>query len=156
MSNRWQNSAQNFAVNWGPLSETISTGIPCRRRTCGSRILAISLTEGRLGRGTKCAILEKRSTIERIVVLPAEQGRPVTKSTKMWDQGLCGVDRGRNRSAGACFEVLAWAQMEQAATNSWVSFTQAGHHETGAGISDDRSDTLVILGPESQRNIEQA
>lgn len=52
---------------------------------------------GSLERAMKWAALEKQSIMVRIVLLPAEMGRPVTKSKEMWDQGRDGVGKGRWR-----------------------------------------------------------
>lgn len=61
---------------------------------------------GGLESATKWAALEKRSTMVRIVLLPAEAGRPVTKSKEIWDQGRDGVDKGRRRLDDGWLEVL--------------------------------------------------
>jgi hypothetical protein len=45
--------------------------------------LAVFLAEGILGNGTRCTDLENRSTTVRIVALPSDGGRPVTKSRAM-------------------------------------------------------------------------
>lgn len=56
-----------------------------------------------------------------MTVIPAEQGRPVTKSREMLDQGLQGTDRECSKTAGGRLKLLAWAQIEQAVTNSLTS-----------------------------------
>lgn len=48
---------------------------------------AVSKAEGSLGRGTHWTILEKLSTMVRIVVILSKGGSPVTKSRALWDQG---------------------------------------------------------------------
>ena len=48
-----QNAFQNLAVNCGPLSETISVGIPCNLTTCNISNCAVSEAEGRLVKGMK-------------------------------------------------------------------------------------------------------
>ena len=53
--------------------------MPCRQKTCLTRRSAVSLEEGSLGRATKWAALEKQSITVRMVVLPSDVGRPVTK-----------------------------------------------------------------------------
>ncbi len=58
----------------------------------------------------KWAALEKRSTTVRITVLPAESGRPVTKSNAMWDHGRDGMGRGQKRPAGGELLDLVWEQ----------------------------------------------
>lgn len=45
--------------------------------------MAASLVEGSLGRGIKWVALENLSTTVRMVVLPSDGGRPVTKSREM-------------------------------------------------------------------------
>lgn len=73
--------------NWGPLSETTSTGIQWSWKTWFSSSWPVSLAEGSLRKGTKWAILEKRSTMVRMTVFPSEGGRPVTKSMEISDRG---------------------------------------------------------------------
>ncbi len=46
----------------------------------------------------------------RITVLPAESGRPVTKSNAMWDHGRDGMGRGLRRPAGG--ELLDLSQVK--------------------------------------------
>lgn len=70
---------------------------------------AVSKAVESLHRATKCAALEKWSTIVRIVLLPAERSRPVTKSRAMCDQSRGGVDRGCNNPASGWFDGLFWA-----------------------------------------------
>ena len=48
-----QNAFQNLAVNCGPLSETISVGMPCNLTMCNISNCAVSEAEGSLVRGTK-------------------------------------------------------------------------------------------------------
>uniref|UniRef100_M3ZEQ7 Uncharacterized protein n=1 Tax=Xiphophorus maculatus TaxID=8083 RepID=M3ZEQ7_XIPMA len=67
-------------MNWGPRSERISRGMPWSRNTCLTRSCAVWKAVGNLRRGTKWQALEKRSTMERMVVMPLEGGKPVTKS----------------------------------------------------------------------------
>jgi len=84
---RLQNSLQKTEINCGPRTDTTSAGRPCRQNTCSSINWAVSLAVGNLGKGTKCAILLKRSTTVRMTVWPWEGGMSVTKSNEMWDQG---------------------------------------------------------------------
>lgn len=77
-------------------------------------------------RSPKCTNLDKWSFMVRMVVLPDEGGRPVTKSKTMWDHGLFGVGRGRIRPAGRVFGTLFCAQTKQAVTYSCVSVTKEG------------------------------
>lgn len=77
-------------------------------------------------RSPKCTNLEKRSIMVRMVVLPDEGGRPVTKSKAMWDHGLFGVGRGRIRPAGRVFGTLFCAQTKQVVTYSCVPLTKEG------------------------------
>ena len=96
---RPQKAFQKLDVNWGPLSETTSTGKPCNLKTCWTISWAVSLAEGSLGRGMKWTDLENRSTTVRIVVLLSDRGRPVIKSSDTWDHGLLGTCRvGSGRS----------------------------------------------------------
>jgi len=62
----------------------------------------LSKADGSLGRLRRCTALEKRSMIVRIVVLPSDRGRPVTKSIEMQDQVRCLMDSGcRSPAEGA-------------------------------------------------------
>ncbi len=81
-------------------------------------VTAVSLAEGNLGKGIKCAAFENRSTTVKTTVMPLEGGRAVTKSSAMWDQGLEGTDSGRSNPSGGRLDVLLVAQTEQARTKS--------------------------------------
>ncbi len=122
-----QNSVQNFDTNWGPLSETTSTGKPWMRKTWSKTIVAVSLAEGNLGRGIKWVAFENLSTTVRTTVLPSERGKPVTKSIAMCDQGREGTDSGWSSPAGGRLAPLPAAQMGQADTNRRASLTMDGH-----------------------------
>lgn len=63
----------------------------------------------------------------RIVVLPSEGGRPMSKSMDMYDQGHMGRGNGQSRPAGRFVGVLHWAHSGQAATYSLTSWTRGGH-----------------------------
>ena len=69
----------------------------------------------------KCAALEKQSITVRMVVLPSDGGRPVTKSKAMWDQGRLGMGRGRSRPERGRVEVLFRAQVAHAAIKERTS-----------------------------------
>ena len=116
-------------VNWGPRSETMFWGIPCNRITWVTSRSAVSAADGSSGRATKWTILENRSTTVRMVLLPLEVGRPVTKSRAMSDHSRPGMGRGRRRPAGGWWEALLREQTSQAATNSRVSASRVGHQK---------------------------
>lgn len=80
-----QNALQICEVNWGPLSHTMSWGMPCSQKMWEISRLVVSKVEGSLGRGTKWTALENRSTMIRI---PWEGGRPVTKSMVTTTRGV--------------------------------------------------------------------
>lgn len=63
-------------------------------------MLAVSNAEGSLGRGTKCKDSENQSTIVKITVWQLDGGKPVTKSTAIWDNGRLGMGNGCNNPAG--------------------------------------------------------
>lgn len=65
----------------------------------------------------------------KITALPAEGGRPVTKSSAMWDHGLEGVGRGWSCPAGDWFVDLFLAQTGQAETYSRASLVKEGHQK---------------------------
>ncbi len=125
--NKRQNSLQNLETNWGPLSETTSVGRPWMRKTWSMTATAVSLADGNLGRGMKWAAFENRSTMVKTTVFLLEGGRPVTKSSEMWDQGLDGTDSGWRSPAEGRLEVLEMAQTEQAKTNHRISRAIHGH-----------------------------
>ena len=77
----------------------------------------------------KWTILENRSTTVRMVLLPLDLVRPVTKSRAMSDHGQPGVGNGWRRPAGGRWEALLRAQISQAATNSRVSASRVGHQK---------------------------
>ena len=106
-----------------PRSETMSLGKPWRRTTWDRTNSAVSLAEGSLGNATKCTILEKRSTMMSMTVLPSELGNPVTKSMAMLDQGHEKIGSGWSWPAGAWREGLQRAQMGHADTYSLTSLS---------------------------------
>ena len=124
-----QNALHTCEVNCGPRSETISRGRPCSRNTCWVRRSAVSRAEGSLGRGTKCTPLEKRSTMVSMVVLPAEGGNPVTKSTAMWDHGRLGMGSGRSNPEEGWREAFPRAQTRHAAIKAWISCVMPVHQK---------------------------
>ena len=67
------------------------------------------------------------SIMVRIVVLWLEVGKPVTKSSAMWDHGLWGIVSGSSNPCGGLCVTLDWAQTEQAATKFWISSLISGH-----------------------------
>ena len=64
----------------------------------------VSLAEGSPGRAKKWAAFENLSTTVRMVVLPLDGERLVTKSSAKWDQGRLGIGSGRSSLARG----LAW------------------------------------------------
>ncbi len=85
---------QNLDANWGPLSDTISSGSPCNR-TIPSRInWAVSSVVIDLEQGVKWAILVSRSTTTSIEFLALTIGRSVMKSIVIDPQGRLGIGRG--------------------------------------------------------------
>ena len=107
----------------------------------------------------KCAALEKWSITVRMVVLPSDGGRPVTKSRAMWDQGRLGMGRGRSRPERRWVEVLFRVQVAHAAIKEQTSdqsespadeVQRAGDSRVAAepgGMSPDQ-----YPGPDSVRN----
>lgn len=73
----------------------MSSGRPKQWNTCWNRA-----PEGRELKERNLQLLEKRLTTTRMVVLPFNTGRSITKSTAMWDHGLSGVVGGINFRAG--------------------------------------------------------
>lgn len=54
------------------------------------------VVEGSFSRAAKCTILEKQSTMLRKTILPSDEGKPVTKSKLICDQGRhCHDGQGR-------------------------------------------------------------
>ena len=113
-----QKAFQKALANCGPLSEVTSSGSPCRRKTFIIMISAVSLADGSLVRGTKCADLETRSTIVRITDFPWDSGKPVTKSMAICDHGRCETGSGWSKPWGFWELALVRAQTGQDVTNS--------------------------------------
>ena len=83
-----------LAVIWVPRFDRMSQGSPWRRKTWRSSNSPVSTAEGSFCRDTKWDALEKRSTIVRITVCPSEGGRPILKSSAIYNQECCGISRG--------------------------------------------------------------
>ncbi len=65
----------------------------------------------------------------RITVLPAESGRPVTKSNAMWDHGRNGMERSLRRPAGGVLLDLVWEQSWHEAIKCRTSRSLVGHQK---------------------------
>lgn len=91
------------------------------------RIWTISVAVGSFSKEMKWAVFENLSITERLTLLPA--GRLVTESKKMWDQGWFCVEKGCRKLDGYLVEGLMWAQMEQAVTKSFKSFSREPHQK---------------------------
>lgn len=114
-------------VNCGPRSHVISSGIPKYLKIYWNRSLAVINAVGRAGNGMNRTDFENRSTVTRIVVLPWDFGRSVTKSTEMWDQGRSGVGNGLSLPAGSVHGTLLCAQDKQDYTTACISSSILGH-----------------------------
>ena len=75
----------------------------------------------------KYAAFEKRSITVRMVVLPSDGGRPVTKSRAMCDQGQLGMGRGHSRPERGRVEVLFRAQIAHTAIKERMSASIVDH-----------------------------
>lgn len=124
---------QNWKVNWGPRSETISWGKLWIRKTCCISRAAVWPTVGILANGMRWHTLENLSTTTttRITVLPWDFDRPVTKSNDIWDQGRVGMGRECSKPSGWVLGSLFWEHTEHAATKAWTSFCMLGHQNLG-------------------------
>ncbi len=80
-----RNPRQTLEMNWGPLSETMSSGRPKFLNMCWKRDSAVSRADGNPRSGINLQDLENRSTTTRMVVNPFKGGRSVAKSTPRWD-----------------------------------------------------------------------
>ncbi len=96
-------------MNWGPLSDAMSSGSPKLRKTELKRCSAISMAVGKPLRGMSLQAFENRSTATNIHVLPSDGGKSVTKSTPRCDQGRRGMGRGGSFPDGRCRGVLDMA-----------------------------------------------
>ena len=76
----------------------------------------------------KWAVLVNLSTTVRIVVLPSDGWRPVTKSRDIWIRAVRNGKRLEEEDI-----VLFWAHTMQAATNAETSGTKVGHQK-GQGL----------------------
>lgn len=118
---------QTLEMNCGPLSDTISSGIPKFRNTCSKSNSAVLKAVGRPLRGISLQALENLSMVTRIHVFPSEGGRSVTKSTPRCDQGCCGMGSGNSFPEGKCRGTLVMAQSWQPWINSLTSWCIPGH-----------------------------
>lgn len=83
--------------------------------------LVFSRAEDNLVRGTKWTDVEKQSTMETMIVLPWNRGKPVTKSTAMCDQGQWGTGKGCNKPAGGWWDaLLCFISQSEAESESWT------------------------------------
>lgn len=99
-SRAWQNSFQTREINSEPRSGMMLEGIPCKRKTWVTMRSAVFFPEGSLVSAMKCTDLENISTTVRMVVLPLEGGRPVTKFKAIYNQGWLGTGSGLSNPAG--------------------------------------------------------
>ncbi len=84
-------------MNWGPRSDTMSSGMPKYRNTWLNRFSAVSMAVGRPLRERRRQLFENLSTMTRIQVLPLDGGRSVMKSTPKCDHGRVGTGSGRSK-----------------------------------------------------------
>ncbi len=113
---RRRNPRQTLEMNWGPLSETMSSGRPKFLNMCWKRDSAVSRADGNPRSGINLQDLENRSTTTRMVVNPFEGGRSVAKSTPRWDQGRWGMGKGTSFPSGRRRGVEEMAQIEHPLT----------------------------------------
>ncbi len=116
-------------MNWGPRSDTMSSGIPKYRNTWLNRVSAVSMAVGRPLRGRRRQLFENLSTMTRIHVLPSEGGRSVMKSTPRCDQGRFGTGRGRSLPDGRWRGFFEMAQSEHPCTNLRTSRAMLGYQK---------------------------
>lgn len=64
-----------------------------------------------------------------MTVFPADGGRPVIKSSPIWDHGCKGTGKGRTRLAGGELPDLVWAQTAQEAIKRRASRSNVGHQK---------------------------
>lgn len=137
----WERLLQLTSGN-RPTSET------CRQKTWWRSNWALSLKDGSLGKDTKCAILEKRSTTARITLFSSEGDRPVTKSTEMCDYGSWGSGMRLQETRRSLMWHFCWLQMGQALMYSLASFSSMDHLKYWRRMSQ------VLWLPGSQNNLE--
>ncbi len=128
-SRREKNAFQTREINWGPRSDTMSSGIPKYRNTWLNRVSAVSMAVGRPLRGRRRQLLENLSIMTRIHVLPSEGGRSVMKSTPRCDQGRFGTGSGRSLPDGRWRGLLEMAQSGHPYTNLRTSRAMLGHQK---------------------------
>lgn len=66
-----------------------------------------------LGQGHKVGHFTEVVHKVRMTVWPSEGGRPVTKSSDMWDQGRCGTESHHRSPIGAWQEVMCGLMWEE-------------------------------------------
>ena len=95
------NSFQNLAVNRGSRSDTIDSGIPCKRTILFKYVLAQVVALVSNGNGIKCVCLLNLSTTTNTESPPTLfYGISVIKSILMCYQGLSGTGSGYNFPVG--------------------------------------------------------
>ncbi len=114
-------------MNWGPRSETISSGRPKFLKTWLNIHSPVSKAVGSPLRGINLHAFEKQSTVTRTQVLPSELGRSTTKSIPYLDQGHRGTGSGTSLPTGRCQGVFDMAQTKQLRTYQMTSRVILGH-----------------------------
>ncbi len=114
-------------MNWGPLSDTMSSGIPKFRKMWWKRVSAVSKAMDNPRRGICLQAFENLSTTTKMVVYLSEGGRSVAKSFPRWDQGRCGMGSRTNLPSGRRRGVEVMAQTEQLLTKRATSWAMLGH-----------------------------
>lgn len=94
-------SYQNLAVKRGSRSDTIESGIPCKRTILSRYALAQALALVSVVSGIRCVYLLKRSTTTYTESPPTVlTGMSVIKSIDTCYQGAVGTGRGYNLPTG--------------------------------------------------------
>lgn len=143
--------AQTLDMNCGPLSLTISSGIPTYLNTCWNSNLPMAKVDGMAGSGMRHRDFERRSKITRIVVFPCDSGKSVMKSRAKWDHGHAGIGKGISLPAGRVRGTLVWAHVEHEYTTHFTSLDMWGHQyfwpEVGGCDVFPGGPSLLLCGP---------
>jgi hypothetical protein len=85
---------QKHEANYGPRSETIVSGSPCRQKMLQRNSSARPSASIAVEQGAKCLSLVRQSTTTQIASKLLELGNPVTKSMEISRQGHSGIGKG--------------------------------------------------------------
>lgn len=127
MFSAWHNALQNLDVNCTPRSEMMLSGTPCNLTISLMKAEAVSVAEGVPYKGTKWAILVRRSTTTNKVVKSSDGGSSTMKSMEIMLHGFSGTGSGSSRPQVLALSVLFRRHVTQELTYLLQSCIKSGH-----------------------------